>query len=182
MTEPMSPLIPALTNDIVKKSILPKILEPITTRMPLEVVNAMTTQVDFSTLLCNFQYMRVNKAWNEGFRETAVWSAFWLAKYDLDVLINNPRFRLMNRRYFERAFLENFRMNHMWFTSSWRLCRPYSTRLQKEPFHAMFVWELRDLRDNLARSFRYWKSRDRRRRGWRNVANFWITPADRHLI
>lgn len=178
MREPMSPLIPALTDQIVKIYILPKILEPITSRMSLEVVNS-TTQLDFSTLLCIFQYMRVNKAWSEGFQETVVWNAFRLTKYDLNVLINNPRFRLMNRRIFERAFVENFRMNCMWFSSSWRLCRPYPIRLQVEPLHAMFVWELKDLRENLERSFQYWKSRDRRRRGWRNIVNFWITPGDR---
>lgn len=154
MTELMSPSIPALTDRIVKNYILPKTLEPITTQLPLEVVNT-TTQLDFSTLLCIFQYMRVNKAWSEGFQETIVWNALRLTKYDLNVLINNPRFQLMNRRIFEKAFLENFRINCMWFSSSWRLCRPYLTRLQTEPLHTMFVWELRDLRDNLERSFQY---------------------------
>lgn len=154
MTELMSPIIPALTNRIVKNYILPKILELITIQMPLEVVNT-TTQLDFSTLLCIFQYMRVNKAWSEGFQETIVWNALRLTKYDLNVLINNPRFQLMNHRIFEKAFLENFWINCMWFNSSWWLYRPCSTRLQTEPLHAMFVWELRDLRDNLERSFQY---------------------------
>lgn len=178
MTEPMSPLIPALTDRIVKNYILPKILEPITTQLSSEVVNS-TLQVDYSTLFCIFQYMRVNKAWSGGFQETIVWNALRLTKYDLNVLIDNPKFRLMNRQIFEKAFLENFRINCIWFSSSWRICRPYSTRLRTEPLQAMFVWELKDLRDNLERSFRYWKSRDRRRRGWRNVVNFWITPSDR---